>query len=104
MLAETKRRFPPLRERLISALPLEKHIAWPRFWRNTCRTILGFQRKIITHLESLDDHSDVHRKEHYTGKPDESLRNSDPLAGYCPALLGLVARAPSPTTMAMSFG
>ncbi len=26
--------------------------------------------EIITHLESLDDHSDVHSEEHYTGKPD----------------------------------
>ena len=25
---------------------------------------------VITHLESLDDHSCVHREEHYTGKPD----------------------------------
>jgi cation diffusion facilitator family transporter len=31
---------------------------------------LAMPAEIITHLESLDDHADVHREEHYTGKPD----------------------------------
>ena len=31
---------------------------------------LGIPAEIVTHLESLDDHADVHRDEHYTGKPD----------------------------------
>lgn len=26
--------------------------------------------EVITHLESLEDHADVHHEEHYTGKPD----------------------------------
>jgi cation diffusion facilitator family transporter len=30
---------------------------------------LGIPGEIITHLESLEDHSDVHSGEHYTGKP-----------------------------------
>jgi cation diffusion facilitator family transporter len=30
---------------------------------------LGIPAEIITHLESLEDHSDVHSEEHYTGKP-----------------------------------
>jgi hypothetical protein len=25
---------------------------------------------VITHLEALEDHGDVHREEHYTGKPE----------------------------------
>ncbi len=33
-------------------------------------TDLGIPAEIITHLESLDDHADVHHTEHYTGKPD----------------------------------
>lgn len=31
---------------------------------------LGSPAEIITHLESLEDHSDVHSEQHYTGKPD----------------------------------
>jgi cation diffusion facilitator family transporter len=31
---------------------------------------LGIPAEIITHLESLDDHAEVHSAEHYTGKPD----------------------------------
>jgi cation diffusion facilitator family transporter len=31
--------------------------------------VLGIPAEVVTHLESLDDHSDVHREEHYTGKP-----------------------------------
>jgi len=31
---------------------------------------LGIPAEIITHMESLEDHADVHSKEHYTGKPD----------------------------------
>jgi len=31
--------------------------------------VLGIPAEVITHLESLEDHSDVHREEHYTGKP-----------------------------------
>lgn len=30
---------------------------------------LGTATEVITHLESLEDHSDAHRAEHYTGKP-----------------------------------
>jgi cation diffusion facilitator family transporter len=30
---------------------------------------LGTPAEIITHLESLEDHSDVHSEQHYTGKP-----------------------------------
>ena len=30
---------------------------------------LGMPAEVVTHLESLEDHADVHRKEHYTGKP-----------------------------------
>jgi divalent metal cation (Fe/Co/Zn/Cd) transporter len=26
--------------------------------------------EVITHLESLDDHADVHSEQHYTGKPE----------------------------------
>jgi cation diffusion facilitator family transporter len=31
---------------------------------------LGMPAEVITHLESLEDHADVHREQHYTGKPD----------------------------------
>lgn len=31
---------------------------------------LGIPAEVITHLESLEDHADVHREEHYMGKPD----------------------------------
>jgi len=31
---------------------------------------LGIPAEVITHLESLDDHADVHTTEHYTGKPE----------------------------------
>jgi cation diffusion facilitator family transporter len=30
---------------------------------------LGMPAEVVTHLESLEDHADVHLKEHYTGKP-----------------------------------
>jgi cation diffusion facilitator family transporter len=30
---------------------------------------LGTPAEIVTHLESLEDHSDVHSRQHYTGKP-----------------------------------
>lgn len=30
---------------------------------------LGMPAEVITHLESAEDHSDVHQAEHYTGKP-----------------------------------
>ena len=30
---------------------------------------LGMPAEVSTHLESLEDHGDVHRKQHYTGKP-----------------------------------
>jgi cation diffusion facilitator family transporter len=30
---------------------------------------LGMPAEVVTHLESLDDHADVHHGEHYTGKP-----------------------------------
>jgi len=32
---------------------------------------LGMPAEVITHLESLEDHADVHREQHYTGKPDK---------------------------------
>jgi cation diffusion facilitator family transporter len=31
---------------------------------------LGMPAEVITHLECLEDHADVHREEHYTGKPE----------------------------------
>lgn len=31
---------------------------------------LGTPAEVITHLESLEDHADVHREQHYTGKPE----------------------------------
>ncbi len=31
---------------------------------------LGMPAEVTTHLESLEDHADVHRDEHYTGRPD----------------------------------
>jgi divalent metal cation (Fe/Co/Zn/Cd) transporter len=30
---------------------------------------LGSPSEVITHLESLEDHEDVHSTEHYTGRP-----------------------------------
>ncbi|HYW47400.1 MAG TPA: cation diffusion facilitator family transporter [Bryobacteraceae bacterium] len=31
---------------------------------------LGMPAEVITHLESLEDHADVHHPQHYTGKPE----------------------------------
>src|SRR5271157_3858042 len=31
---------------------------------------LGMPAEVITHLESLEDHADVHHEQHYTGKPE----------------------------------
>jgi cation diffusion facilitator family transporter len=31
---------------------------------------LGMPAEVVTHLEALEDHAEVHRKEHYTGKPE----------------------------------
>ena len=31
---------------------------------------LGMPAEVITHLESLEDHAEVHHEEHYTGKPE----------------------------------
>lgn len=31
---------------------------------------LGIPSEVTTHLESLEDHADVHRVQHYTGRPD----------------------------------
>lgn len=31
---------------------------------------LGMPAEVITHLESLEDHADVHHRQHYTGRPD----------------------------------
>jgi len=31
---------------------------------------LEMPAEVITHLESLEDHSEVHHVEHYTGRPD----------------------------------
>ena len=31
---------------------------------------LAIPAEVITHLESLEDHADVHSREHYTGKPE----------------------------------
>ena len=31
---------------------------------------LGMPAEVITHLESLEDHADVHHGQHYTGKPE----------------------------------
>ena len=33
-------------------------------------TELGMPAEVTTHLESLEDHADVHREQHYTGKPE----------------------------------
>jgi divalent metal cation (Fe/Co/Zn/Cd) transporter len=30
---------------------------------------LGMPAEVITHLEALEDHAEVHHREHYTGKP-----------------------------------
>jgi cation diffusion facilitator family transporter len=31
---------------------------------------LGTPAEVVTHLECLEDHADVHREQHYTGKPE----------------------------------
>jgi len=31
---------------------------------------LGMPAEVTTHLESLEDHAEVHREQHYTGKPE----------------------------------
>jgi cation diffusion facilitator family transporter len=31
---------------------------------------LGMPAEVTTHLESIEDHADVHREQHYTGKPE----------------------------------
>jgi cation diffusion facilitator family transporter len=31
---------------------------------------LGMPAEVVTHLEPLEDHADVHREQHYTGKPE----------------------------------
>ncbi|HXR39264.1 MAG TPA: cation diffusion facilitator family transporter [Terracidiphilus sp.] len=31
---------------------------------------LGMPAEVVTHLESLEDHAQVHHREHYTGKPE----------------------------------
>ncbi len=31
---------------------------------------IGMPAEVITHLESLEDHADVHHSQHYTGKPE----------------------------------
>jgi cation diffusion facilitator family transporter len=31
---------------------------------------LAMPAEVVTHLEALEDHADVHREEHYTGKPE----------------------------------
>ncbi len=33
-------------------------------------TELGMPAEVMTHLESLEDHADVHSEQHYTGKPE----------------------------------
>lgn len=33
-------------------------------------TEIGIPAEVVTHLEALEDHADVHRQEHYTGKPE----------------------------------
>ena len=35
---------------------------------------LGQPAEVITHLEALEDHKDVHQADHYTGKPGETKR------------------------------
>jgi cation diffusion facilitator family transporter len=32
--------------------------------------VLGMPTEVITHLEAVEDHSNVHHKEHYTGRPE----------------------------------
>ena len=31
---------------------------------------VGMPAEVITHLECLEDHAEVHREQHYTGKPE----------------------------------
>ena len=31
---------------------------------------LKMPAEVVTYLEALEDHADVHREEHYTGKPE----------------------------------
>jgi hypothetical protein len=31
---------------------------------------LGMPAEVITHMECLEDHAEVHREQHYTGKPE----------------------------------
>lgn len=33
-------------------------------------TELGMPAEVMTHLESIEDHAEVHREQHYTGKPE----------------------------------
>jgi hypothetical protein len=33
-------------------------------------TDLGMPAEVITHLECLEDHADVHHEQHYIGKPE----------------------------------
>jgi len=33
-------------------------------------TELKMPAEVVTHLEALEDHADVHREDHYTGKPE----------------------------------
>ena len=43
---------------------------WRQRWKNGCREEIGMPAEVITHLESLEDHADVHHSQHYTGKPE----------------------------------
>ena len=62
---------------------IEVHLLFPRL-TSVCEahrlaTILeerlpaelrGMPAEVMTHLESLEDHADVHHEQHYTGKPE----------------------------------
>ena len=61
---------------------IEVHLLFPRLTSvsdaHRLATILeerlpaevGMPAEVITHLEPLEDHADVHREQHYTGKPE----------------------------------
>jgi cation diffusion facilitator family transporter len=63
-------------------LMIEVHLLFPRLTSvgeaHTLATLLeerlpaelGIPAEVITHLESVEDHAEIHHREHYTGKPE----------------------------------
>lgn len=61
---------------------IEVHLLFPRITSvNEAHTLataleerlpaeLGMPAEVLTHLESLEDHAEIHHREHYTGKPE----------------------------------